>query len=74
MFEQYRVNEKRDVIPPIEVFISKKFITRKEVLNCKVLLIYSSGFTPEEDIIFLAKILTGKYLNKLIPITEKDIV
>jgi hypothetical protein len=35
---------------------------------------YSSGLTSGGDIIFLAKILEGKKINQIIPITEKDIV
>jgi len=74
MFEEYRVNEKKDVKPPIKVRIKKKMITRKEVIECQVELMYSSGLTPTNDIIFLAKILEGKTINQIIAINEKDII
>ena len=74
MFNEYRINEKRDVIPPKIVKIKKKMISRKEVIECKAQLMYSSGLTSGGDIIFLAKILEGKKINQIIPITEKDIV
>ena len=74
MFEKYRVNEKKDVIPPIKVRIKKKMVTRKELIECEVELMYSSGLTPTNDIIFLAKILEGKKINQIIPISEKDII
>ena len=73
MFSEYRVNEKRDVIPPKIVKIKKKMLSRKEVIECKAELMYSSGLTSGGDIIFLAKILEGKKINQIIPITEKDI-
>jgi hypothetical protein len=73
MFDIYRVNEKRDITPPIKVRIKKKMISRKEVIECKAELIYSSGLNSESEIIFLAKILEGKKINQIIPITEKDI-
>lgn len=74
MFEEYRVNEKRDVKPTQKVRIKKKMITRKEVIECQVELMYSSGLTPTNEIIFLAKILDGKKINQIIPINEKDII
>lgn len=74
MFSEFRVNEKRDVTPPKKVRIKKQMVTRKEVIECQVELLYSSGLTPDNDIIFLAKILDGKKINQIIPITEKDIV
>ena len=74
MFDIYRINEKKDVNPPIKVRIKKKMVTRKEVIECQVELIYSSGLTPTNEIIFLAKILDGKKINQIIAINEKDIV
>lgn len=73
MFSEYRVNEKRDVIPPKIVKIKKKMLSRKEVIECKAELMYSSGLNSNNEIIFLAKILEGKKINQIIPITEKDI-
>lgn len=74
MFDDLRVNEKRDINPPIKVKIKKKMVTRKEVIECQVELMYSSGLTPTNEIIFLAKILEGKKINQIIAINEKDIV
>ncbi len=73
MFEQYRVNEKVDIDPPIKVKIKKKMLSRKETIECKAELMYSSGLTSGGDIIFLAKILEGKRINQIISINEKDI-
>lgn len=74
MFNEFRVNEKRDVTPPKKVRIKKQMVTRKEVIECQVELLYSSGLTPDNEIIFLAKILEGKRINQIISINEKDIV
>jgi len=74
MYENFRINAKVDINPPIKVKIKKKMITRKEVIECQVELLYSSGLTPDNDIIFLAKILEGKRINQIISINEKDIV
>jgi hypothetical protein len=74
MFEEYRINEKKDVIPTQKVRIKKKMVSRKEVIECQVELMYSSGLTPTNDIIFLAKILEGKKINQIIAINEKDII
>ncbi len=74
MYENFRINEKVDINPPIKVKIKKKMITRKEFIECQVELLYSSGLTPDNDIIFLAKILEGKRINQIISINEKDIV
>lgn len=74
MFSEFRVNKKVDINPPIKVKIKKKMITRKEVIECQVELLYSSGLTPENYIIFLAKILEGKKINQIIAINEKDII
>lgn len=73
MFEKYKVNEKVDIDPPIKVRIKKKMITRKEVIECQVELLYSSGLSSNNEIIFLAKILEGKRINQIISINEKDI-
>lgn len=73
MFEKYKVNEKVDIDPPIKVKIKKKMLSRKEVIECKAELMYSSGLNSNNEIIFLAKILEGKKINQIIPITEKDI-
>lgn len=74
MFEEYRINEKKDVNPTQKVRIKKQMISRKETIECQVELLYSSGLTPDNDIIFLAKVLEGKRINQIIPITEKDII
>jgi hypothetical protein len=74
MFEEYRVNGKKDVIPTQKVRIKKKMVTRKEVIECQAELMYSSGLTPTNEIIFLARILEGKKINQIIAITEKDII
>ena len=74
MFEEYRINEKKDVKPTQKVRIKKQMISRKEIIECQVELLYSSGLTPDNDIIFLAKVLEGKRINQIIPITEKDII
>lgn len=74
MFSEFRVNKKVDINPQIKVKIKKKMITRKEVIECQVELLYSSGLTPENYIIFLAKILEGKKINQIIAINEKDII
>lgn len=74
MYDTYRINEKVDINPPIKVKIKKKMISRKEVIECKAELIYSSGLNSNNEIIFLAKILEGKRINQIIQITEKDIV
>lgn len=73
MFDIYRVNEKKDVTHPKIVRIKKQMITKKELLDCKVELLYSSGLSSNNEIIFLAKILEGKRINQIIPINEKDI-
>lgn len=74
MFEEYRVNEKKDVTPPKIVKIKKKMLTKKDVLECKVELMYSSGLNSDGAIIFLGKVLDGKRKGEIIPITENNIV